>query len=95
MKILNMRTYNSESKTLAFFSIETADGIEIKSLTIVDGTKGLFVGLPSEKGKDGTYYGRIFIPSDLKEEITKLALTEYEKISGSNIPFDDNKDLPF
>ena len=51
MNILRMNPYEGDSKTATFFDIETTEGITIKGFTLVEGTKGLFVGMPSEKGK--------------------------------------------
>jgi stage V sporulation protein G len=66
-------------KTLAFFDVETDDGIILKGFRIVDGSKGKFIASPDEKGKDGKYHETVILPKELKEKLEKLALTEYEK----------------
>ena len=56
MKITRMNKIdNGISKTLAFFDIETDDGILIKGFRVVTGSNGLFISSPDEKGKDGKY----------------------------------------
>lgn len=78
MKIVRMNKLNG-GKTLAFFDIETDDGIIIKGFRIVDGSKGKFIASPDEKGKDGKFYETVIIPKEMKDELEKIALSEYEK----------------
>lgn len=66
-------------KTLAFFDVETDDGIILKGFRIVDGSKGKFISSQDEKGKDGKYYETVILPKEMKDKIEKLALEEYQK----------------
>ena len=62
----------------------------VKGFKIVEGINGLFVGNPSEYSKkDDKYYDRVFIPKELKDELEKEAIKEYNQISHSS------SDLPF
>ncbi len=81
MKIVRMNHLknNSGTKTAAFFDIQTNDGITIKGFKIVNGANGMFVSPPNEKGKDGKYYDSVLLPKDMKENLEKLALDEYDK----------------
>jgi len=81
MKISRLNPYNGTNKTRAFFDAVTEEGIELKGFTLVDGPNGLFVSSPKEKGKDGKYFDRVILPKPLKDELTTLALAEYEKHS--------------
>lgn len=78
MKITRMNKL-SGGKTLAFFDIETDDGILIKGFRIVDGNNGKFIASPDEKGKDGKYYETVTLPKEMKVQLEKMALAEYEK----------------
>lgn len=78
MKIIRMNKLNG-GKTLAFFDVETDDGIILKGFRIVDGSKGKFIASPDEKGKDGKYYETVILPKEMKDKIEKLALEEYQK----------------
>lgn len=84
MKIVRMNHLKSNSggKTAAFFDIQTDDGITIKGFKIVNGSNGLFVSSPNEKGKDGKYYETVILPKDMKDNLEKLALEEYDKTKG-------------
>lgn len=78
MKIIRMNKLNG-GKTLAFFDVETDDGIILKGFRIVDGSKGKFIASPDEKGKDGKYYETVILPKEIKEKLEQLALEEYQK----------------
>ena len=79
MKITRITPLKNDSggKTKAFFDIQTNDGIIIKGFRIVNGSNGLFVSAPNEKGKDGKYYDNVILPKEMKSEVEKMALEEY------------------
>jgi stage V sporulation protein G len=79
---MNHLNSNSGGKTAAFFDIQTDDGITIKGFKVVNGSNGLFVSSPSEKGKDGKYYETVILPKEMKDSLEKLALEEYDKTKG-------------
>jgi len=80
MKISRMTKLdnNANTKTAAFFDIQTNDEIILKGFRIVNGANGLFVSAPNEKGKDGRYYETVILPKSLRSEVEELALKEYE-----------------
>ncbi len=82
MKISRMNPFEGNSKTVAFLDVETEEGINIKGFTLVEGTNGLFVSAPSAKGKDGKYYDRVFVPKELKEQLTEMAVSMYKEMGG-------------
>jgi stage V sporulation protein G len=80
MKIVRMNLLqNSSSRTLAFFDVQTMDGIIIKGFRVVNGTNGLFISSPDEKGKDGKYYENVILPKEMKDNLQELALDEYNR----------------
>jgi DNA-binding cell septation regulator SpoVG len=100
MKVINMRASGSSSKIRGYFDVETADGITIKGFKIAEGPTGLFVGMPSEKDKNGKWWDRVQMPKELKDELTHIAMQEYEKLEdrGSapqSAPPPSAEDLPF
>ena len=74
-----MNPYEGESKTAAFFDIETDEGITIKGFKLVKGPHGLFVSSPQAKGKDNKYYDKVLIPEDLKKKLNTIAVKKYEE----------------
>lgn len=69
----------SESKTAAFFDVQTEEGIIIKGFRLVNGTNGLFLAAPDEKGKDGKFYDTVIIPKEMKSELEKAAIEQYNR----------------
>ena len=90
MKVTNLRKYDGDSKTKAFFAVETDEGMVVKGFRLVQGQDGLFMSNPSEfSKKDDKYYDRVYIPRELKDELEQEAIKEYNQISHSS------SDLPF
>lgn len=83
MKIIRINPLKNDSggKTSAFFDIQTNDGIIIKGFRIVNGSNGLFISAPNDKGKDGKYYDNVILPQEMKSEVEKQAIEEYNKLS--------------
>ena len=81
MKILRMNPLKSEGsgKTAAFLDIQTGDGIIIKGFRLVNGSNGLFLSSPDQKGKDGKYYETVTLPKEMRSELEKMAIEEYNK----------------
>ncbi len=85
MTIENFRKWDGEgSKTKAFFSVKTSEGILIKNFKIVDGSNGLFVSNPRSKGTDGKWWDDVVLPDQLKDELTTIAIDEYGGSQPSN-----------
>jgi DNA-binding cell septation regulator SpoVG len=80
MKIVRMNPYDGNSKTAAFFDVETEEGITIRGFTLVQGQNGLFASAPRERGKDDKYYDRVNFPPELKRELHEIAIARYEEI---------------
>ena len=81
MKIIRMNLLKSEGggKTAAFFDIQTNDGIILKGFRLVNGSSGLFLSSPDQKGKDGKYYETVTLPKEMKSELEKMAIEEFNK----------------
>lgn len=81
MKVYRMNKLdsNSSGKVAAFLDLQTNDGIIIKGFRLVNGSNGLFLSAPDQKGKDGKYYENVILPKELKEEAEQLAISEYNK----------------
>ena len=67
----------SWGKVRAFFDIMTDEGFTIKGFKIIEGINGLFVGVPSQKGKDDAYFDTVFVAPELREELNHVALQAY------------------
>ena len=82
MKIIRMNPMKSDAsgKTAAFFDIQTDDGITIKGFRLVNGSNGLFMSSPDQKGKDGKYYENVTLPKEMKTGLEKMAIEEFNKL---------------
>ena len=81
----------SWGKVRAFFDIMTDEGFTIKGFKIIEGINGLFVGVPSQKGKDDEYFDTVFIAPELREEVNHVALQTYGMEESSP---EENFDFP-
>jgi stage V sporulation protein G len=81
MKIIRMNPLESDSggKTAAFLDVQTGDGITIKGFRLVNGSNGLFLASPDQKGKDGKYYETVILPKEMKTDLEKMAIEEFDK----------------
>jgi DNA-binding cell septation regulator SpoVG len=66
---------NPKGKTKAFAHLVVDGVMELRDLSVVDGSKGLFVSMPRRPGKDRdgnpTYYDRILFHGEQGETIKK------------------------
>ena len=81
MKIVRMNKLdeNVGGKINAYFDVQTNDGIVIRGFRIVNGSNGLFISPPDEKGKDGKYYEKVTLPKEMKSDLEKMAVEEFQK----------------
>lgn len=85
--------------TKAFVDLQTNEGIILKGFKLIQGPTGLFVGAPSEKGKDGKWRESVIVPKELKDEINRMVVGEYDRQrtggGASPEPANEERDLPF
>ncbi|HLD82432.1 MAG TPA: septation protein SpoVG family protein [Candidatus Omnitrophota bacterium] len=70
---------DDDSKLKAFVDIAIGDFI-VKGFRIVQGKKGLFLGMPREQGKDGKWYDAFCTKTEeAKQSLIEVALTAYQE----------------
>ena len=79
----------SWGKVRAFFDIHTDEGFTIKGFKLIDGINGLFVSLPSQKGKDDEYFDTVYVAPEIREELNHVAIQTY------GMQRDDNDNFGF
>lgn len=68
-----------DSKLKAFVDIILA-GIVIKGLRIVNGSKGLFLAMPRQQGKDGKWYNTVYpVDKKIHQELTEIVMQSYRE----------------
>ena len=80
MKIERMNK-GSWGKVRAFFDIRTEEGLVVKGFKIMEGINGLFVSMPSQKGKnqqgEDEWFDTVWIEKELRDQLNQTALNEY------------------
>ena len=68
-----------DSKLKAFADVSIS-GIVLKGFGVVNGSKGLFVSMPRQKGKDGKWYNTVLPETkELKDQLAQVVLEAYQQ----------------
>jgi stage V sporulation protein G len=71
---------NAQTKVRAFATLVFNNCFKVTGLRIVEGANGLFIGYPSEKGRDGKYYDIIKpITRNGVDLVQDIVLREYDQ----------------
>lgn len=78
MEVSRLHKLDGEGAIKAFCDINLLDLFVVKGLKVVEGKEGLFVGMPSEPGKDGKWYNT-FMPlnKEVREALDRVVLEAY------------------
>lgn len=80
IQVERIHRLESEGPLKGFADISIADTFLIKGLRIVQGKDGLFVSLPKQRSKDGTWYNTIhLLNKEMKEKLADIVLSAYEE----------------
>lgn len=80
VEVLRLRRLSGESNLKAFADVTFGGVFIVKGLRIVEGRNGLFVAMPSIKGKDGKWYDRAYpLTKEFRDMLNELVLEAYEK----------------
>lgn len=85
MKITDVRVRKAarEGNVKAHVSITIDEAFVIHDMKVIEGSKGLFVAMPSRKASDGVYRDIAHpINSETRAWIQERILQEYEKAAG-------------
>lgn len=78
---ITCRPYDSSSKTKAFIELALDNTLVIKGMTLVEGSKGLFLSFPSSKGKDGKYYNSIYsMDKEFTGQLEEACIKKYNVV---------------
>lgn len=72
--------FDNGGQLKAFADIVVDGQFAVKGFRVVDGKKGLFVSMPSEVGKDGTWYNTFKpITKEASAELNRAILEAYKQ----------------
>lgn len=78
---ITCRPYGGNSKTKAFIELCLDETLIIKGMTLVEGSKGLFLSFPSTKGKDGKYYNSIYsMDKEFTGQLEEACIKKYNEV---------------
>lgn len=78
---ITCRPYDSSSKTKAFIELALDNTLVIKGMTLVEGSKGLFLSFPSSKGKDGKYHKSIYsMDKEFTGQLEEACVKKYNEV---------------
>ena len=83
MKISEVKFFpvnKKDSKVKAFASVTLDKTLCITGIRVIEGSKGLFISFPNQKGKDDEYYDVVFpVTKEAREGFSKKILDAYKK----------------
>ena len=95
MEITEVRlTLRGEDRLKAFVSITFDNAFVVRGLKVIEGNSGLFVAMPSRRGKDGTFRDVAHpINNETRDMIERVVLDEYHRqlaTGGTGAPADSD-----
>ncbi|MDP2920853.1 MAG: SpoVG family protein [Candidatus Omnitrophota bacterium] len=80
VEVLRLHRLSGESNLKAFADVSFAGVFIVKGIKVVEGKNGLFVSMPSEKGKDGKWYNIAHpLTKEFRESLNEVVLQAYEE----------------
>ena len=82
MKVTEVRLKGLEDKgkMKAVGSITLDDALVVSGVSVIEGSRGLFVSLPGVKGNDDKYHDTAYpLSKELRDDINKAVINEYQK----------------
>ncbi len=77
-KVTRIHKFDGDGATKAMCDIAISDEFVIKGFRIIEGKKGLFVGVPREPGKDGKWYDKAFpTTAECREALNEAVISTY------------------
>ena len=77
---VKLRTLEDRGKMKAIGSITLDGAFVVSGVGVVEGSKGLFVSMPSVKGADGKYYDSAYpLDKELREDIHRAVMDRFQR----------------
>jgi len=78
-RVTRIYKFDGNGAIKAICDVAICDQFLVKGFRIIEGKKGLFVGPPSDAGKDGKWYNRAFaLTAPARDALTAAVITAYE-----------------
>lgn len=71
--------YNKKGNLRGFASVEFDEELVVTGIKLLEGSNGLFVGMPAQADSEGEYHDIAFpVTKELRKEITEAVIESYE-----------------
>ena len=78
LRVRRLVKFQNEGTLRAYCDLAIGDRFLIKGLRVVKGSKGLFVSMPREQGKDGKWYDSVApLTKEARQEVGRVVLEAY------------------
>ncbi|MGL4791605.1 MAG: septation protein SpoVG family protein [Anaerotignaceae bacterium] len=78
---VRVRGVKGDSKLKAYASVNIGSDFAVKGIRVIEGSKGLFVAMPSQKNHKGEYEDIFFpISKEGRERLQNAVLAEYQQL---------------
>ena len=79
VKVNKMRKLENGSKLKAFCDLTFGDLFLVRGFRVVDGEKGMFIGMPQQQSNQGKWFN-VFTPAtnEIREYLTEVVLDAYK-----------------
>ncbi|MDP2940708.1 MAG: SpoVG family protein [Candidatus Omnitrophota bacterium] len=79
LEVVRLHRFAGDSKIKAFVDVSVGEYL-VKGLRVVDGPKGLFLGMPQEKAKDGKWYDTFHpLTKEARDSLAERVLSAYNE----------------
>ena len=79
LQVVRLHRFDGDSKTKAFVDVAVGDFI-VKGLRVMEGKKGLFLGMPREQAKDGKWYNAFYPKTEeARKVLSDLVIAAYQE----------------
>ena len=80
VSVLRLHRLSGESNLKAFADVSFAGVFIVKGLKVVEGKKGMFVGMPARMGKDNKWHDIAYpVTKEFRETLNEIVLGAYEE----------------
>lgn len=79
LEVVRLHRFSGESKLKAFVDVSIGEYL-VKGLRVIQGQKGLFLGMPGEQGKDGKWYDTFHpLTKEARQDLSEAVLAAYQE----------------
>lgn len=80
IEVVRLYRFDNGKSVKAFCDLQFDDDYIVKGFKVVQGEEGLFVGMPSEAGKNGKWFNT-FMPlsNEVKNRLAEVIISAYEE----------------